>query len=399
MAPTAPPILSTPTVLGRVRECTRLLHASIRTERCYVYWIRRFLRFHSLQHPSSMDQRPVEQFLAWLADHQRVSVATHRQALAALLFLYSKVLQTDLPWMSQIGRPAQRHRLPVVLTQAEVASVPGRLSGVHALLAHLLYGTGLRISEALQLRVKDLDFGHRSIIVRSGKGDKDRVLMLPTSLEGPLRQHLASRHVIWSDDRKGELPGVWLPDALERKFPRAGQAWGWFWVFPQDRLSRDPRSGTARRHFLYAQTFQRAFRRAIDAAGIPKPATPHSLRHSFATHLLQAGHDIRTVQSLLGHADVSTTMIYTHVLNVGGAGVRSPIDRLVDAGSPLLQWPAAGTSAIAKACPAKVTSRAAIEPVQVPARPSITRHLDQPMQASVSWAHGCSEGHLLGPAC
>lgn len=327
---TSRPTLTAPTVLGRVRECTRLLHYSIRTERCYVYWIRKFLRFHSLQHPSSMDRRHVEQFLAWLADEQRVSVATHRQALAALLFLFSRVLQIDLPWLTQIGRPAERQRLPVVLTPTEVATVLACMSGIHALLAQLLYGTGMRVTEALQLRVKDLDFGHGSIIVRSGKGDKDRVLMLPTSLEWPLRRQLSGTHSTWAADRSSSVPGVWLPDALERKFPRAGQAWSWFWVFPQARLSRDPRSDVVRRHFLYAQTFQRAFHRAVVAAGIAKPATPHTLRHSFATHLLQAGYDIRTVQSLLGHADVSTTMIYTHVLNVGGAGVRSPMDRLAE---------------------------------------------------------------------
>ncbi len=321
--------LSAPTVLGRVRECVRLLHYSVRTERCYVYWIRKYLRFHSLQHPLSMDQRHVQSFLAWLADEQRVSVATHRQALAALLFLYSRVLSVDLPWLEEIGRPSERRRLPTVLSRSEVASVLGRLTGVHGLLARLMYGTGLRMAEALQLRVKDLDFDHRSIIVRSGKGDKDRVLMLPSSLDRPLREQLDSIRSLWSRDRDDGLAGVWLPDALERKLPRAGRAWSWFWVFPQQRLSRDPRAGITRRHFLYAQTFQRAFRRAIEAARLSKPATPHALRHSFATHLLQGGYDIRTVQSLLGHADVSTTMIYTHVLNVGGAGVRSPVDSLV----------------------------------------------------------------------
>ena len=299
---TPQPILTAPTVLGRVRECARVLHYSIRTERCYVYWIRKFLRFHSMQHPSSMGQHHVEQFLTWLADEQRVAVATHRQALAALLFLFSRVLQRDLPWLTQIGRPAERHRLPVVLTQAEVVAVLSRLSGIHALLAQLLYGTGMRSAEALQLRVKDLDFGHRSILVRSGKGGKDRVLMLPSSLEWPLRQHLSGIHATWADDRTANVPGVWLPDALERKYPRAGLSWNWFWVFPQSRLSQDPRSGVIRRHFLYAQTFQRAFRQAVGAAAIPKPATPHCLRHSFATHLLQAGYDIRTVQTLLGQA-------------------------------------------------------------------------------------------------
>lgn len=277
-----------------------------------------------------MGQAEVEAYLRWLADDQRVSPSTHRQALAAVLFLYGKVLQVDLPWLTEIGRPPERRRLPVVLSKGEVQRVLLGLNGEHALLGRLLYGTGMRVSEALQLRVKDLDFDHNAILVRSGKGDKDRSLMLPSSLGGPLRHKLVESRSFWEQDRAGNVPGVWLPHALVRKYPRAASSWPWYWVFPQQTLSKDPRSGITRRHHLYPQTFQRAFKRAVQASQIAKPATPHCLRHSFATHLLQAGYDIRTVQTLLGHTDVSTTMIYTHVLNVGGAGVRSPVDMLPD---------------------------------------------------------------------
>jgi integron integrase len=221
-----------------------------------------------------------------------------------------------------------KRRLPVVLTQDEVGRLLGHLQGTHRLLARLLYGTGLRITEALQLRVKDVDFGQQAIFVRSGKGDKDRVVMLPQSLVAELRDHLQGSRQCWAEDAEAGRTGVELPHALERKYPRAGHSWAWFWVFPQDRHSADPRSGVVRRHHLYDQTFQRAFKRALHAAGIAKPGTPHTLRHSFATHLLQSGSDIRTVQTLLGHADVATTMIYTHVLKVGGMGARSPLDAL-----------------------------------------------------------------------
>ncbi len=240
-------MLSAPTVLGRVRECIRYLHYSYRTEKAYVFWIRKFLKFHGMRHPSALGPSEVEAYLTWLADGQHVSASTHRQALAAILFLYKRVLQSDLPWLDSIGRPRQRHRLPVVLSRDEVARVLELLSGEHGLFARLLYGTGMRISEAQQLRVKDVDFGHRAIVVRAGKGDKDRVLMLPESLVAPLRNQLAVARTIWIDDRRGEVPGVWLPDALERKYPRAGASWPWFWVFPQAGVSRDPRSGVVRR--------------------------------------------------------------------------------------------------------------------------------------------------------
>ncbi|MFK7966516.1 MAG: integron integrase [Burkholderiaceae bacterium] len=322
------PPLTSPTVLGRMRECIRLLHYSPRTEKVYLFWVRKFLRFHRMQHPAEMGRPEVEAFLTWLAADKGVSAATHRQALAAVLFLYKRVLQIELPWLNEIGRPHERRRLPVVLSPQEVTQVLSHLTGVHGVLARLLYGTGMRITEALHLRVKDIDFAHRAIIIRSGKGDKDRIVMLPASLEEAIREQMRLANQIWHADRDDAVPGVELPDALARKYPRASQSWPWFWVFPQAKLSRDPRSGITRRHFLYAQTFQRDFKRAVQSARLTKPATPHCLRHSFATHLLQAGYDIRTVQSLLGHNDVSTTMIYTHVLKVGGSAVNSPLDAL-----------------------------------------------------------------------
>ena len=272
----------------------------------------------------------VEAFLTWLADERRVAPATHKQALSALVFLYAKVLGVDLPWMSEIGRPRTRPRLPVVLTKEEVTRILLVMEGEQRLFARVLYGTGMRLSEGLQLRVKDVDFDHRAIIVREGKGRKDRVVMLPRTLESPLREQMGRARVLWTADQARGRGGVYMPDALERKYPRAGASWAWFWVFPQATHSVDPQTGIVRRHHMYDQTFQRAFKKAVAAAGVTKPATPHTLRHSFGTHLLQAGYDIRTVQELLGHSDVATTMIYTHILNVGGGGVHSPADSLPD---------------------------------------------------------------------
>lgn len=323
------PALRSTRLLDQVRERVRGLHYSLRTEEAYAYWCRAFVRFHGLRHPAEMGGPEVEAFLTHLAAVRGLAVSSHRQALSALLFLYGKVLDRQLPWMDEIGRPVPKRRLPVVLSAEEVAAVLKGLGGVHGLLARLLYGTGLRIEEALELRVKDLDFANQAIVVRSGKGDKDRVVMLPRTLAPALRCHLAKEaRALWSADVAVGRAGVQLPGALERKYPRAGQSWAWFWVFPQQRLSVDPRSGVIRRHHLYPETFQRTFKRAVQAAGIAKPATPHTLRHCFATHLLQSGADIRTVQELLGHADVATTMIYTHVLKVGGQGARSPLDGL-----------------------------------------------------------------------
>ncbi|MCE4540574.1 integron integrase [Pelomonas sp. P7] len=321
-------------LLDQLRERVRMLHYSRRTEQAYLYWSRAFIRFHGLRHPAEMGGPEVEAFLTYLAADRGLSPSSHRQALSALLFLYGKVLGLQLPWMQEIGRPVPKRRLPVVLSVEEVLAVLARLQGEHQLLARLLYGTGLRITEALCLRVKDIDFAQCAIYVRQGKGGKDRVVMLPQSLVLPLREQLGRVRKVWAADVESGHAGVELPHALERKYPRAGASWGWFWVFPQDHHSTDPRSGVVRRHHLYDETFQRAFKRAVQAAGIDKPATPHTLRHCFATHLLQAGSDIRTVQELLGHADVATTMIYTHVLRMGGSAVRSPLDSLPGAEAP-----------------------------------------------------------------
>ncbi|QGY18751.1 integron integrase (plasmid) [Escherichia coli] len=328
---TAPlPPLRSVKVLDQLRERIRYLHYSLRTEQAYVHWVRAFIRFHGVRHPATLGSSEVEAFLSWLANERKVSVSTHRQALAALLFFYGKVLCTDLPWLQEIGRPRPSRRLPVVLTPDEVVRILGFLEGEHRLFAQLLYGTGMRISEGLQLRVKDLDFDHGTIIVRRQElqvRDAD----VATRAWRSLRRYLCiprDTRAWWLKDQAEGRSGVALPDALERKYPRAGHSWPWFWVFAQHTHSTDPRSGVVRRHHMYDQTFQRAFKRAVEQAGITKPATPHTLRHSFATALLRSGYDIRTVQDLLGHSDVSTTMIYTHVLKVGGAGVRSPLDAL-----------------------------------------------------------------------
>jgi integron integrase len=322
------PPLQAAKLLDQLRERVRYLHYSRRTEEAYVHWCRAFIRFHGLRHPRDLDGGHVEAFLGWLVAERHVAASTHRQALSALLFLYTKVIQTQLPWMDEIGRPRTPRRLPVVLTVDEVNRVLMQMSGETKLLAALLYGTGLRLLEGLRLRVKDVDFEQRALIVREGKGNKDRVVMLPLTLMPALRVQLARARAVWNEDRRLGRGGVYMPDALDRKYPRAGQSWSWFWVFPQAGLAVDPRSGAQRRHHLFDQALQRAFKKAVHAAHITKPATPHTLRHSFATHLLHNGYDIRTVQELLGHADVATTMIYTHVLKVGGGAVRSPVDAL-----------------------------------------------------------------------
>ena len=344
-----------PRLLDAVRAQVRYRHYSLRTEEVYVRWVRSFVRFHDLRHPLEMARPEIEAFLGWLAAERNVSPSTHRQALSALLFLYQKVLNTPVPWMEDIGRPQAQRRLPVVLSPEEVARVLAVLDqmqrgapagppaySAHGLFGRLLYGTGLRLMEGLRLRVKDIDFDQRAIIVREGKGAHDRLVMLPVALEQPLRAHLALAHTLWQADRATNAAPVQLPHALERKYPRAGLSWSWFWVFPGSLPSPDPRGVGVRRHHLHDQTFQRAFRRALAQAGVDKPASPHTLRHSFATHLLQSGYDIRTVQELLGHADVSTTMIYTHVLRLGGGAVRSPLDNLAPA--KLLNPPPHGAS-------------------------------------------------------
>ncbi|MEP6772980.1 MAG: integron integrase [Polaromonas sp.] len=319
-------------MLDQLRERIRYLHYSLQTEKAYLYWARFFIRWHArpggMRHPRDMGQAEVEAFLTMLANERQVSPATHRQALNALLFLYKEVLGQDLPWLQAIGRPPERKRVPVVLTTAEVRSLLALIGGVEGVLARLLYGTGMRLAEGLNLRVKDVDFDRHVIVVRSGKGDKDRVVMLPQSLAGLLREQLARSRVLWSADRAAQRSGVYMPHALEAKYPRAGQTWAWHWVFPADGLSVDPRTGIERRHHLFDERLGRRLKRALTQTGMAKHVTVHTLRHSFATHLLQAGTDIRTVQELLGHSDVSTTMIYTHVLKVAARGAASPLDSL-----------------------------------------------------------------------
>jgi len=322
-----PPLQAT-RLLDQLRERIRYRHYSIRTEQAYVYWVRYFVRWHGVRHPAEMGGPEVESFLSYLAADRAVSSSTHRQALSALLFLYKDVLQVELPWMGEIGRPQERRRIPVVLSTDEVSRLLTCMDGEIALLCRLLYGTGMRLMEGIRLRVKDVDFDRRAIVVREGKGNKDRVVMLPDTLIGPMQAQLARSRALWAADRAAQRPGVWLPDALARKYPRAGTSWSWHWFFPAPTLSVDPRTGTERRHHLYEQRAQRGLKQAVERAGIAKPVSVHTLRHSFATHLLQSGSDIRTVQELLGHSDVSTTMVYTHVLNRGGHGAISPLDRL-----------------------------------------------------------------------
>ena len=317
-----------PKLLDQVKNAIRIRHYSLRTEASYVYWVRWFIRYNGLRHPRDMGAREVTAFLTHLAVDHDVASATQHQALSALLFLYKQVLEIDLPWLDEVVRPKKPVRLPTVLNEGEVECVLALMSGVHGLMARLIYGSGLRLSECLRLRVKDVDFVRREVMVRDGKGAKDRVTMLPLRLVEPLREHLGNARRLFDADLLADRPGVYLPHALERKYPAAGKSWAWFWVFPADRVSVDPRSGIERRHHVYERSLQRALKASVAQAGVCKTVSVHTLRHSFATHLLQNGYDIRTVQELLGHSDVSTTMIYTHVLNRGGRGVASPLDRL-----------------------------------------------------------------------
>ena len=326
----APPGTAAPRLLQRLREAIRVRHYSIRTEDAYADWARRFILFHGKRHPLDLGADEVAAFLTYLAVQRNVAASTQNQAKSALLFLYRVVLGIELPWLDEvIGAKAPR-RLPVVLTPTEVRSLVHELSGTMGLVASLLYGTGMRLLEGLRLRVKDVEFERREIVIRDGKGGKDRVTVLPENLMLPLNEHISRRRALHNKDlAAGAGAGeVWLPDALAVKYPQAAQAWGWQWVFPSSTTSVDPRSGVIRRHHLNEATVQRSVSGAARRAGIDKPCSPHVLRHSFATHMLQAGYDIRTVQELLGHREVSTTMIYTHVLNRGGRGVRSPFDQI-----------------------------------------------------------------------
>ena len=317
-----------PKLLDQVRGKIRLKHYSLRTEQAYLDWIRRFILHFDKRHPRELGAPEIEAFLTHLAVVGKVAASTQNQAKSALLFLYREVLEIELPWLDNVESAKVPKRLPVVLTRAEVQALLARLEGTSWLIANLLYGAGLRITEGLRLRVKDVDFARGEILVRDGKGFKDRVTMLPAVLVEPLQAHLRRVRVLHEADLAVGRGDVFLPYALERKYPQAAREWGWQYVFPSAKFSTDPRSGATRRHHLQDVAIQRALKQAVRDAGIAKPATPHTLRHSFATHLLDGGYDIRTVQELLGHADVRTTMIYTHVLNKGGRGVVSPLDRL-----------------------------------------------------------------------
>jgi len=322
----APRTAGGPRLLDRVRDTLRRRHYSLRTEVAYVQWIRRFILFHDKRHPDAMGEPEVTAFLNHLARNLDVAASTQNQALSAILFLYGKVLGRELDWLADVDRAKRPARLPAVLTRDEVKALLLRLDGTRALMARLVYGTGMRSLECLRLRVKDVDFECRQVMVRDGKGAKDRVTMLPATLAETLRTHLKRVRVLYEDDLARGYANVYLPFALARKFPNAAREWGWQYVFPACTLSRDPVDGTVRRHHLHESVLSRAVRSAAREAGIAKHVTTHTLRHSFATHLIEAGYDIRTVQELLGHADVATTMIYTHVLNRGGRGVVSPID-------------------------------------------------------------------------
>jgi integron integrase len=326
--PAIPATPTSPRLLDRLRAACRLRHYSLRTERAYVGWVRRFIRFHDLTHPDAMGTTEVVAFLSDLAVAHDVAASTQNQARAAIVFLYKEVLDRDLEGLDAAVRARTPVRLPVVLTRDEVRALLDQLEGTHALIGRLLYGSGLRIFECLRLRVKDVDPGRRQIVVRSGKGDRDRATLFPRSLEVPMHDQLVACRALYQDDRRRSRAGVQLPDALARKYPTAGLAWGWQWLFPSRRLAHDPRTGELRRHHMHVTGPQRAIRQAALRADLTKRVSAHTLRHSFATHLLESGSDIRTVQALLGHRDLKTTMIYTHVLDRGPMGVQSPADLL-----------------------------------------------------------------------
>ncbi len=314
-------------LLAVTRDKMRTRHLAYRTEQQYLYWIRCYVAFHHRRHPRELGAPEVEQFLTHLAVHRKVGASTQNQALQAVLFLYRNVLGVELPWLENVTRAPRSRRLPVVLSRQEVRAVLSFLEGTPGLVAGLLYGSGLRLTEALRLRVKDLVLERSSLVIRDAKGGKDRVTVLPEAMAVPLRAHLARLHAWFDVQRRGGAPGVSVPGALARKYPGAPTQWGWQYVFPSRSLCRDPYSGEWVRHHLYEQTVQRAVKAAVRKSGIQQPASCHTFRHCFATHLLEDGYDIRTVQELLGHSDVKTTMIYTHVMGKGAKGVKSPLDR------------------------------------------------------------------------
>jgi len=314
-------------LLEVAREKMRTRHMAYRTEQVYLRWIRQYIAFHKRRHPRELGAAEVEQFLTHLAVARKVSAGTQNQALQALLFLYRQVLGVDLPWLEGVTRAAPSRRLPVVLSREEVKAVLGHLDGTAWLVANLLYGGGLRLMEGLRLRVKDLALDRGEIIVRESKGGKDRVTVLPGTLETPLRAHLGRLRGWFEEERRLGRPGVTLPMALSRKYPNAATQWGWQYLFPAPGLCRDPYSGRLVRHHWHEKNMQRAIQIAVRRAELSQPASCHTLRHCFATHLLEDGYDIRTVQELMGHSDVKTTMIYTHVMKKGAKGVKSPLDR------------------------------------------------------------------------
>lgn len=316
-----------PRLLDEVRARIRIKHYSIRTEQAYVHWIRRYILFHGKRHPKELGADAVTQFLSHLAVDRKVAASTQNQAMNAVLFLYREVLDLELPWLDGVERAKKPERLPVVFTREEAKAILARLDGTKWLMASLLYGSGLRLMECIRLRVKDVDDQRRQVVVREGKGHKDRVTILPDALVEPLRTHLARVKALHEQDLRDGFGSVYLPYALERKYPNAATEWGWQYVFPASRRSRDPRSGITRRHHIEPSVLQKAVKQAVRAANVIKPGSAHTFRHSFATHLLECGHDIRTVQELLGHKDVRTTQIYTHVLGRGGNAVVSPLDR------------------------------------------------------------------------
>ncbi len=322
------PIVQQPKLLEQMRAVIRTKHYSYSTEKTYLHWAKRFILFHGKRHPADMGAPEVEAFLSALATERNVSASTQNQGMHAILFLYRDVLHVTLPWLDGVTRAKVSKRLPSVLTQQEIAAMLAHVSGTNGLIIRMLYGTGMRIKECLRLRIKDVDLARRQITIREGKGNKDRITMLPASLVEDLIQHIDERHRWHNLDLSTGHADVELPDAISRKYPRAGSEWAWQYVFAAPTYSTDPRTGSVRRHHWCERNIQRAVKVAAQAARIHKLVHPHTLRHSFATHLLENGYDIRTVQELLGHSDVSTTMIYTHVLNRGGIGVFSPLDRI-----------------------------------------------------------------------
>lgn len=326
MAPSNALVASSPKLLDRVRWHLRAKHYSIRTEQAYVDWARRFILFHKKRHPDEMGESEISAFLSHLAVNRNVAASTQNQAFSALLFLYQHVLDRKLDFIDNVQRVTRPAKLPVVFTPAEARAVLEQLKGDYRLMAELLYGSGLRLMECVRLRVKDVDFGYGHIVVRDGKGLRDRVTVLPEKLRRPLQLHLERVQQIHQQDLAQKRGRVYLPFALERKYPNANRSWAWQYVFPAGKLSTDPRSGEVRRHHISENNLQKAVKTAIERAGIRETGSCHTFRHSFATHLLDNGQDIRTVQELLGHKDVSTTMIYTHVLNKPGLAVRSPLD-------------------------------------------------------------------------